>query len=285
MNQTIYVSATPGEWEIREAGGEIVEQVIRPTGLLDPKIETRPAQNQVDDVLDEIREEVRRGGKVLVTTLTKRLSEELTTYLTDLDVKAKYLHSDIDTIERIQIIQDLRAGAFDVLVGINLLREGLDIPEVSFVAILDADKEGFLRSETSLIQTCGRAARNVNGRVIMYCDVMTRSIRQTIAITEERRSKQEQYNREHGIIPTSVRREIVPLVIPEKEEAAVSQREPSGLKEADLAHEHMTADEVREKISFYQSEMKQAAKELRFEDAAHFRDLMKKYQKIELALC
>jgi excinuclease ABC subunit B len=287
MNQVVYVSATPSEWEVREAGGEVVEQVIRPTGLLDPLIETRPAEGQVDDALDEIRKEVSKGGKVLVTTLTKRLSEELTNYLVDLDVKAKYLHSDIDTIERVQIIQDLRAGAFDVLVGINLLREGLDIPEVTLVAILDADREGFLRSETSLVQTCGRAARNEQGRVIMYCDKLTNSIRNTIAITQQRREKQDQYNKQHGIIPRTVKRDILPLVIPEKEEEIVEypmRHKLSQLKVAEEVHEYLTQDEVRHKISHYQDEMKKAAKELRFEDAAHFRDLMKRYQQIELSM-
>jgi len=279
---------TKGEWEIREAGGEVVEQVIRPTGLLDPKIETRPAEGQVDDALDEIRKEIQRGGKVLVTTLTKRLSEELTTYLVDLDVRAKYLHSDIDTIERVQIIQDLRAGFFDVLVGINLLREGLDIPEVSLVAILDADKEGFLRSETSLTQTCGRASRNVKGRVIMYCDKMTKSIQNTIKTTQQRRVTQKKYNEEHGIVPKSVKREILPLVIPEKEEETVEYPvggKASELKVAEEVHEYLTPEEVRQKIVYYESAMKKAAKELSFENAAHFRDLMKKYQQIELTMC
>jgi excinuclease ABC subunit B len=188
FHQVVYVSATPSPWEITEAGGEVIEQVIRPTGLLDPEIEIRPAEGQVDDCLGEIREHVQKGGRVLVTVLTKRLAEELAKYFAELDVKVKYLHSDIDTIERIQIIRDLRTGVFDVLIGINLLREGLDMPEVSLVAILDADKEGFLRSQTALTQTCGRAARNVNGRVIMYADKMTESIRRTIEVTNARRA-------------------------------------------------------------------------------------------------
>lgn len=283
INQVVYVSATPGSWEVRESGGEVVEQLIRPTGLLDPLIETRKAEGQVDDALDEIRKEVLKGGKVLVTTLTKRLSEELTNYLVDLNVKAKYLHSDIDTIERMQILQDLRSGIFDVLVGINLLREGLDLPEVTLVAILDADKEGFLRSETSLIQTCGRAARNSEGRVIMYCDKITDSIRKTLAVTQERREKQKKYNEEHGITPKTVKRDIQPLVLPEligeaKDEGAASfAKKPSS-----VLKEHLTKGEIEEKIAELGREMKQAAKELRFEDAAHFRDLMRKYQQIEL---
>ncbi len=285
INQAVYVSATPGEWEIKEAEGDVVEQVIRPTGLLDPIIETRPALGQVDDALEEIRTETLKGNRVLVTTLTKRLAEELTNYLVELDVKAKYLHSDIDTIERVQIIQDLRAGGFDVLVGINLLREGLDIPEVSLVTILDADKEGFLRSETSLIQTCGRAARNENGRVIMYCDKITKSIRHTLEITEKRREKQQLYNLEHGIIPHTVKRGITPLVVPgaEEEKAYPAPREKL-LKAAEEPHPYLTLEEVRGKVSEYEREMKAAAKEMRFEDAARFRDLLFKYQKLEVAL-
>ncbi|NGX43728.1 MAG: UvrABC system protein B [Chlamydiae bacterium] len=289
MNQVVYVSATPGEWEVREAGGEVVEQVIRPTGLLDPLVETRSATGQVDDALEEIRVETNRGGKVLVTTLTKRLSEELTSYLVELGVNAKYLHSDIATIERVQIIQDLRSGLFDVLVGINLLREGLDIPEVSLVTILDADKEGFLRSETALIQTCGRASRNVEGRVIMYCDRMTKSIKHTLDITKQRRELQAEYNTEHGIVPRTVKREILPLVIPKEEEeeevAYPVGEKKAALKVAEEVHEYLTPEEVREKIGHFKEEMTKAAKDLRFEDAAHFRDLMQKYQKIEITLC
>jgi excinuclease ABC subunit B len=284
INQVVYVSATPGNWEIQEAQGVIVEQVIRPTGLLDPVIETRPAQGQVDDALEEIRTETLKGNRVLVTTLTKRLAEELTNYLVDLNVKAKYLHSDIDTIERVQIIQDLRSGLFDVLVGINLLREGLDIPEVSLVTILDADKEGFLRSETSLIQTCGRAARNVNGRVIMYCDKITKSIRSTIDITEQRRAIQQTYNQEHGITPHTVKREITPLVALLTEEELAYPTPVSQLKAAEEEHPYLTLEEVRAKIVEYEKEMKQASKEMRFEDAARFRDLYFKYQKLEVTL-
>lgn len=284
IHQVVYVSATPGSWEISESGGEVVEQIIRPTGLLDPQIEVRPAEGQVDDSLEEIRKHTSHGGRVLVTTLTKRLAEDLTNYLCELGVKAKYLHSDIDTIERIQIIRDLRCGEFDVLVGINLLREGLDIPEVSLVAILDADKEGFLRSETSLIQTCGRAARNSEGRVIMYADKMTKAIKKTLEITEDRRKIQNAYNEEHGIVPRTVKREISLLVEPEEEEALYEHgKQAKLLVAAEEHHEYLTPDEVMKKIQYYEKEMKTAAKEMRFEDAAHYRDLMRKYQELELS--
>lgn len=285
INQVVYVSATPSKWEVQETGGEVIEQIIRPTGLLDPPIEIRPATGQVDDCLDEIRQHTGRGGRVLVTTLTKRLAEDLSTYLTDLGVKAKYLHSDIDTLERSQIIAELRSGVFDVLVGINLLREGLDLPEVSLVTILDADKEGFLRSETALIQTCGRAARNAEGRVIMYADKMTNSIKRAIEITEARRKVQTTYNTEHGITPRSVKREIAPLVKLEEELKEISYShggEKGALKAAEEEHIYLTEKEVLQKITFHQNEMKRAAKELRFEDAARERDLMQKYQKLEL---
>lgn len=285
FNQVVYVSATPGKWEIEEAKGEVVEQVIRPTGLLDPEIEIRPAEGQVDDCLEEIRKHVSGGGRVLITVLTKRLAEELTTYLTELDVKVKYLHSDIDTIERVQIIRDLRTGVCDVLVGINLLREGLDMPEVSLVAILDADKEGFLRSQTALIQTCGRAARNVAGRVIMYADKMTDAIRSAIEVTKSRRIYQQAYNEAHGIIPKTVQREISLLVEPEKEEVVYTTGEDFHMAShaAEETHEYLTPGEVNRKIKEYEAEMKRAAKEMRFEDAAHSRDLMRKYQQIELS--
>lgn len=283
INQVVYVSATPSPFEIQEAGGEVVEQVIRPTGLLDPLVEVRPASGQVDDCLAEIHAEVKKGRRVLLTTLTKKLAEELTSYLNDLGVKAKYLHSDIDTLERVQIIRDLRLGEFDVLVGINLLREGLDIPEVSLVAILDADKEGFLRSETSLIQTCGRAARNAEGRVIMYADNLTKSIKRTLEITQGRRALQEEYNRLHGITPQTVIREIS-VSMDLEEEIKYPESQDSSLMAAEHPHHYLTLEELRQKIKECELEMKKAAKEMRFEDAAHARDRMREYQQIELTL-
>lgn len=283
FNQVVYVSATPGKWEVQEAGGEVVEQILRPTGLLDPEIEVRPATGQIDDCLAEIHAHVNKGGRVLLTTLTKRLSEEITKYLTELDIKAKYLHSDIDTVERMQIISDLRRGTFDVLVGINLLREGLDIPEVSLVTILDADKQGFLRSETALIQTCGRAARNAEGRVIMYADTMTDAIKNTVEITTKRRRIQSEYNQAHGITPKTVKRDISPLVEETEEIAALAKKDPRRQKQvAETKHEYLTAKEVDNKIKELQAEMKLAAKELRFEEAARLRDLLRKYQELEI---
>lgn len=274
FNQVVYVSATPGPWEVQEAQGEVVEQIIRPTGLLDPIIEVRPASTQVDDCLHEIQLHTKKGGRVLVTTLTKRLSEDLTNYLTELGVKAKYLHSDIDTLERAAIITALRLGEFDVLVGINLLREGLDIPEVSLVAILDADKEGFLRSETSLIQTCGRAARNAEGRVIMYADKRTKSIEKALTVTERRREVQAEYNEKHGITPTTVIRPIRPLTEEIEEEV------PS-LKKVhfDTAP---SFEEIDKKVRSLEKEMKRLAKELQFEEAAALRDQIRYLQSIEL---
>ncbi|MCB1072320.1 MAG: excinuclease ABC subunit UvrB [Chlamydiia bacterium] len=276
IHQVIYVSATPGPWEVAEAGGDVVQQIIRPTGLLDPTIEVRPAINQVDDSLDEIRIETEKGGRVLVTTLTKKLSEDLSKYLNEIGVKAKYLHSDIDTLERVEIIKDLRRGVFDVLVGINLLREGLDIPEVSLVTILDADKEGFLRSETALIQTCGRAARNSEGRVIMYADKTTQSITNTIKVTSDRRKIQEEHNRRHGIVPKTIKKELsddLAEAFPEYKAAEVDKEKEESF---------LDPKEVKERIDECQKEMKLAAKELRFEDAARFRDLMKYYQDLQL---
>lgn len=273
FHQMVYVSATPGPWEIGEAQGKIVQQVIRPTGLLDPIIEIKPAKTQVDDCLDQIHREVAKGGRVLVTTLTKKLAEELTSYLEDLGIKAKYLHSDIDTIERVEILKQLRLKIFDVLVGINLLREGLDLPEVSFVAILDADREGFLRSETALIQTCGRAARHAEGRVIMYADKITTAIQNTVRITTERRLLQKAYNEKYHITPTSVIREIEGLVREEKIDSTI---------ETSPAPHNLL--EVQQKIEESRKEMHLAAKELRFEDAAKWRDALQHYEKLAIGL-
>jgi len=272
ISQAIYVSATPGSWEVGEARGNIVHQIIRPTGLLDPIIEVYPATHQVDNCLEAIRVETKKGGRVLVTTLTKKLSEDLSKYLTEIGVKAKYLHSDIDTLERIMIIRDLRRGVFDVLVGINLLREGLDIPEVSLVAILDADKEGFLRSETSLIQTCGRAARNSSGRVIMYADKQTKSIERTLSITRERRKIQETYNKKHNIIPQTVIKEI-------PEEFSTTSLKDSAIT---ASKEIFTPKELCKRIQELEKKMKEAAKNLHFKEAARLRDCMKYYQDLQL---
>ena len=277
IHQVIFVSATPGPWEVQEAEGEIIQQIIRPTGLLDPIVTVKPALNQVDDCLEEIRIETEKGGRILVTVLTKKLAEDLTQYLTEIGVKAKYLHSDIDTLERVQILNDLRKGLFDVLVGINLLREGLDLPEVSLVAILDADKEGFLRSATALIQTCGRASRNVHGRVIMYADKITKSIQNTLDITKERRHMQEEYNKKHDITPMTVRRGKVESLF-----ESFGEIEPTPRAAEGEGPSHLSKEDVTEKIRELNLEMKRAAKELRFEDAAHFRDELQHYKKLEL---
>lgn len=271
FRQVVYVSATPGPWEIEQAEGTVVQQIIRPTGLLDPSIEIRPATGQVDDCLEEIRKESEQKGRILVTTLTKKLSEDLSKYLNEIGVKAKYLHSDIDTLERMQILKSLRMGEFDVLVGINLLREGLDLPEVSLVVILDADKEGFLRSETALIQTCGRAARNVRGRVILYADKQTTAIRNTVRITQARRAHQQAYNEEHGIIPQSAKRGDI-----------ASLEETFGFVEAAPVEKQMEIPDLELKIKQCEKEMRQAAKEMRFEDAARARDQMRHYQSLEM---
>jgi excinuclease ABC subunit B len=281
VRQAIYVSATPGPYELEKTAGTVVEQIIRPTGLMDPEISVRPAKGQVDDLLAEIRKRAAAGERVLVTTLTKRMAEDLTEYYHDLGVKVRYLHSDIDTLERTEIIRDLRRGIFDVLVGINLLREGLDIPEVSLVAILDADKEGYLRSERSLIQTAGRAARNVYGAVLLYGDLMTESMRRTIDVTTRRRTVQEGYNRTHGITPETIRKGI-----------------PDGLysvSEADYVTIPVAADtravygasvNLKPLLRQLEGQMKQAAKELAFEEAAELRDQIKvlKRQALELGV-
>ena len=265
--QRVYVSATPADYEFEKCGGVVVEQIIRPTGLIDPKVEVRRAGGQVDDLLAEIRARVEAGERVLVTTLTKRMAEELTDYYAELGVRARYLHSDVKTLERMDIIRELREGAFDVLVGINLLREGLDIPEVSLVAILDADKEGFLRSTRSLIQTIGRAARNVNGAVLLYADTRTRSIRETLAETDRRRELQRRYNEEHGITPRTVVKRISSIRESIWEQDYVT---------VPLAEEHVGEDipphELAQLIDDLRREMRTAAKELAFERAAELRD-------------
>jgi excinuclease ABC subunit B len=269
MRQTVFVSATPAAYEQTHAG-QVVEQLVRPTGLVDPEIEVRPAVTQVDDVLQEIRDRVDSGERVLITTLTKRMAEQLTDYLADNGVKVRYLHSDIDTVERVEIIRDLRLGAFDVLVGINLLREGLDIPEVSLVAILDADKEGFLRAERSLIQTIGRAARNVHGKAILYADQMTESMRRAIGETERRRARQLAHNAAHGIVPRSVTkqvRELIDGVVSDKTarddlKAAAAAAEVEVLGEKDLGR----------RIRLLEKQMLEHARNLEFEKAARLRD-------------
>ena len=265
LNQVVYVSATPGEYE-RTRSGQIVEQVIRPTGLLDPRIEVRPVEGQIDDLIGEINQRTQRGERVLVTTLTKRMAEDLTAYLQNAGIKVRYMHHDIDTIERTEIIRDLRLGTFDVLVGINLLREGLDLPEVSLVAILDADKEGFLRSETSLIQTIGRAARNADGMVVMYADTITPSMRRAIDETERRREKQDAFNKAHGIVPRTVIKSVRELL----EISATSEDVASNQRQGRV--KAMTRQEKAAEIARLEKAMKEAAKMLEFELAATLRD-------------
>jgi len=278
MGQRIYVSATPAPWELERTGGVIVEQLIRPTGLLDPEIDLRPAQGQVDDLIGEVRKIVARKERVLITTLTKRMAEELTQYLNELGVRVRYMHSDIETLERVEIVTGLRRGDFDVLVGINLLREGLDLPEVSLVAILDADKEGFLRSETSLIQTSGRAARNVAGRVIFYADRMTDSMKKAIDETERRRIKQTAYNTEHGIEPATILKDIHnPLVQMMNLDLYAAGGPPKlggGADSSDLP--------LSERISRLEKEMRAAAKRLEFEEAAAFRDQLRELRELQI---
>ncbi len=277
--QTIFVSATPGPWEMERTGGAFAEQVIRPTGLIDPVTEVRPVERQVDDLLGECRTVVARGGRVLVTTLTKRMAEDLTEYLTEQGVKVRYLHSDVDTLERIEIIRDLRLGVFDVLVGINLLREGLDIPECSLVAILDADKEGFLRSQTSLIQTIGRAARNVEGRVILYADTMTNSLRVAIEETERRRNKQRAWNEAHNITPQSVRKQIDKVL-----ESVFEQDYVTVAPVADSKVSSMVGKDLKASIAELEKRMRDAAANLEFEEAARMRDEIRRLEALELGL-
>ncbi len=278
VNQAIYVSATPAEYELAKAEGVVVEQIIRPTGLVDPEVEVRPVGTQVDDLLGEVRRRAEAHERVLVTTLTKRMAEDLTEYFTDVGVRCRYLHSDIETLERSALIRDLRRGEFDVLIGINLLREGLDIPEVSLVAVLDADKEGFLRSAVSLIQTIGRAARNVNGRVILYADAFTESMRRAIDETNRRREKQRAWNAEHGITPQTVRRNITDLGM--------------AIVDADWVTVPLAADEgaeyrpeqVPEIVAALEQEMREAAQALDFEKAAQLRDRILALKDLQLGL-
>ncbi|WP_166415992.1 excinuclease ABC subunit UvrB [Cochlodiniinecator piscidefendens] len=276
--QSVFVSATPSKWEMGQTGGVFTEQVIRPTGLLDPEVEIRPVEMQVDDVLDEIRKVTAQGYRTLVTTLTKRMSEDLTEYLHEQGIKVRYMHSDIDTLERIEILRDLRLGAFDVLIGINLLREGLDIPECGLVAILDADKEGFLRSETSLIQTIGRAARNADGRVIMYADKITGSMERALAETDRRRDRQIAYNELHGITPQTVKKNVEDVL--------------SGLYEGDVDMNRVTATidkpmygaNLKAHLDGLRADMLKAAENLEFEEAARLRDEVKRLEAVELAV-
>ncbi len=283
IHQVIYVSATPADYELNEAEGVVVEQIIRPTGLLDPEIEVRPSENQIDDLMDEILTRINRSERVLVTTLTKRMAEELTEFLLDHGIKANYIHSDIATLDRVKIMNDLRAGAFDVLVGVNLLREGLDLPEVSLVAILDADKEGFLRNHRSLTQTAGRAARNVNGKVIMYADTITESMRRTIDETTRRRTLQLKYNEEHHITPQQIVKDIKSVLPTNNDNATTITQssspiryaylEPdSGAFAADPIIQRMTREQLEKSIANTTALMKQAAKDLDFIQAAQYRD-------------
>ncbi len=268
ISQTIFVSATPSEYELERSRGAVIEQIVRPTGLIDPRIEFRPAGNQVDDLFAEIRRRVESKERVLITTLTKRMAEDLTDYYADLGIAVRYLHSDIKTLERIDIIHSLRLGEFDVLVGINLLREGLDIPEVSLVAILDADKEGFLRSARSLIQTCGRAARNLNGMVIMYADTVTPSMREAAEETDRRRKIQEEFNRVHGITPTSIEKKISTTFVM----ADYPVSEQKQLQVAEKLAAYSSTDDLEHLIEGMEKEMKEASRSLKFERAAQLRD-------------
>jgi len=279
VHQAIYVSATPSNYEMKKSQGRIVEQIIRPTGLSDPGLEVKPAKNQVDDLLEEIRKRVKRKERVLVTTLTKRMAEDLTEYYADLGIRVKYLHSDIDTLERVEIIRDLRLGEFDVLIGINLLREGLDLPEVSLVAILDADKEGFLRSEKSLIQTFGRAARNINGQVILYADKMTGAMDHAILETNRRRKVQEEFNRTHKITPQSVKKSVKNIL------ASIYEADYFTVPAvADVKEEYVSIKEIPTMIQKLKKEMKEAASQLEFERAAELRDKIQRLEEMELGM-
>ena len=277
--QTVYVSATPGPWELEQTGGVFVEQVVRPTGLIDPECIIRPTENQVDDVIAECRDAAAEGSRVLITTLTKKMAEDLTEYMHEAGIKVRYLHSDVETLERIEIIRDLRLGVFDVLIGINLLREGLDIPECSLVAILDADKEGYLRSKTSLVQTIGRAARNINGRVLLYADNMTDSLNYAIGETNRRRAKQEAYNKEHGITPASVNAKINDIL-----DSVYDRADRVDVNVGDDAGGNMVGKSIRDVIGDLEQKMQNAAANLEFEDAARIRDEIRRLEASELEI-
>jgi excinuclease ABC subunit B len=283
LDQVIFVSATPADFELERSGGVIVEQIIRPTGLLDPEIEVKPIKGQIDDLIGEVRQRVKENQKTLVTTLTKKMAEDLADYLDKIGIRVRYIHSDIDALERVEILRDLRIGEFDVLVGVNLLREGLDLPEVSLVAIIDADKEGFLRSARSLMQTAGRTARNVNGKVIMYADIITDSMQKTIEETERRRKLQKEYNEKNGIEPKTIYKSMEEIMS-STSIADIRRRDVqeefsfSGIAEPVL--KYMNNDQKEDLIEELTDQMHQAAKDLEFEKAAHLRDEIQRLKKM-----
>ena len=276
QNQVLYVSATPADYELGKTEGVYVEQIIRPTGLLDPIIEVRPSLNQIDDLMEEIQKRTEKDERTLVTTLTKRMAEELTQYLSRAQIRCRYIHSDVDTLERVEIMQELRKGIFDVLIGVNLLREGLDLPEVSLVAILDADKEGFLRSNRSLTQTVGRAARNINGKAIMYADNITKSIQKTMDETNYRRDKQMGYNKKYNITPTALNKSLDSALA--KNSVATHAQEQEARKIAEEKNRYLTKPQIEKKIRELRKAMEKAAKSLDFIEAANYRDEIKNLQ-------
>jgi len=283
LNQVIFVSATPGDYELQMCDGVIVEQIIRPTGLLDPEIEVRPIKGQIDDLIDEIRTRVNKKERTLVTTLTKKMAEDLADYLDKIKIRVRYIHSDIDSLERVEILRDLRLGEFDVLVGVNLLREGLDLPEVSLVAIIDADKEGFLRSEKSLMQVAGRTARNVNGKVIMYADVITQSMQKTITETNRRRKLQKKYNDEHNIVPATIYKSMEEILASTSlaEVRKRDDKEDYGFaKVAEPVLKYMNKEQKEDLIDQLREQMRNAAKDLEFEKAASLRDEILRLEKM-----